>query len=105
MSVGELAITPRISLVAVCCSNALVSWRLRSSNSLDRRTFSLAVALSRCIHSASCWLRSAFVCASLATDVFSTGRRSLGFLFLEPFLFVLAIKQKDRNGNIGRGRN
>ena len=33
---GELAITPRISLVAVCCSNASLS-------SLNNRTFSIAI--------------------------------------------------------------
>ena len=36
MFVGELAMTPRISLVAVCCSNAsLSSW--------NNRTFSMAI--------------------------------------------------------------
>ena len=36
MFVGELAMTPRISLVAVCCSNAsLSSW--------NSRTFSIAM--------------------------------------------------------------
>ena len=36
ISVGELAITPKISLVAVCCSND-------SFNSLNKRTFSSAI--------------------------------------------------------------
>ena len=36
MSVGELAMTPKISLVAVCCSNdSLSSW--------NSRTFSMAI--------------------------------------------------------------
>ena len=36
ISVGELAMTPKISLVAVCCSNdSLSSW--------NRRTFSMAI--------------------------------------------------------------
>ena len=43
--------------------------------------------------SSSCWRSSAIVCACSATDVFTTGRRSFAFLFLEPFLVVLAIKQ------------
>ena len=29
--------------MAVCCSNASVSWRLRSCNSLNSRTFSMAI--------------------------------------------------------------
>ena len=36
ISVGELAMTPRISLVAVCCSNDSLS-------SLNSRTFSIAI--------------------------------------------------------------
>ena len=36
MSVGELAMTPKISLVAVCCSNDSLS-------SLNSRTFSMAI--------------------------------------------------------------
>ena len=43
---------------------------------------------------ASSWRSSAFVCACLATDVFTTGRRSFALLFLEPFLVVLAINKK-----------
>src|SRR5688572_23959696 len=39
-SVGELAITPRISLVALCCSSA--SSRSRLSCSFSRRSFSLS---------------------------------------------------------------
>ena len=35
--------TRRISLVAVCCSNASVRSRLRSCNSLNSRTFSMAI--------------------------------------------------------------
>ena len=42
-SVGELLITRRISLVAVCCSSASVSSRLRASSSVNRRTFSMAM--------------------------------------------------------------
>ncbi len=42
-SVGELLMTRRISLVAVCCSSdSLRSW-LRASNSVNRRTFSMAI--------------------------------------------------------------
>jgi hypothetical protein len=54
----------------------------------------LAVAFSRCKDSASRWRSSAIVCACLATDVFTSGWRGFAFLFLEPFLVVLAIKQK-----------
>ncbi len=43
MSVGELLITRRISAVAVCCSSDSVSSRLRTSSSLNRRTFSIAM--------------------------------------------------------------
>ena len=50
--------------------------------------------VSRCKHSASCWRSSAIVCACSVSDVFTTGRRSFAFLFLEPFLVVVAIKQK-----------
>jgi hypothetical protein len=39
-SVGELEITRRISPVAVCCSSVSVRSRLRTSSSLNRRTFS-----------------------------------------------------------------
>ena len=42
-SVGELLMTPRISLVAVCCSSASVRSLLRASSSLNRRTFSMAI--------------------------------------------------------------
>ena len=46
ISVGELAITPRISLVAVCCSNdSLSSWNSRTfsrRSRLDRRRFRAA---------------------------------------------------------------
>jgi hypothetical protein len=42
-SVGELEMTPRISLVAVCCSSVSVRSRLRASSSLKRRTFSMAI--------------------------------------------------------------
>jgi len=40
--------------------------------------------------------------ACSATDVFIFGRRSIGFLLLEPFLFVLAIRgvARRRNENI-----
>ncbi len=41
MSVGELEMTRRISLVAVCCSEVSVRSRLRASSSLNRRTFSI----------------------------------------------------------------
>jgi hypothetical protein len=41
--VGELEITRRMSLVAVCCSSDSVSWALRASSSLNRRTFSMAM--------------------------------------------------------------
>ena len=57
MSVGELAITPKISLVAVCCSNASVRSRLRSSNSLNNRTFSMAMTAwsAKILRSAICF--------------------------------------------------
>ena len=42
-SVGERESTRRISLVAVCCSSASVSSRLRASSSLNSRTFSIAI--------------------------------------------------------------
>ena len=42
-SVGERAITRRISLVAVCCSSASVRSRFRASSSVNRRTFSMAM--------------------------------------------------------------
>ena len=42
-SVGELLITRRISLVAVCCSSASLRSRLRASSSVNRRTFSMAM--------------------------------------------------------------
>ncbi len=43
ISVGELAMTPKISLVAVCCSRASARSRLRSCSSLNSRTFSIAM--------------------------------------------------------------
>jgi len=43
MSVGELEIARRISLVAVCCSSASASSWLRSSSAVNRRTFSMAM--------------------------------------------------------------
>ena len=42
-SVGELEMTRRISLVAVCCSSVSVRSRLRASSSLNSRTFSMAI--------------------------------------------------------------
>ena len=49
-SVGELAITRRISLIAVCWSSASVTWawasvtaRFFSCSSVNRRTFSIAI--------------------------------------------------------------
>ena len=56
ISVGELAITRRIALVAVCCSNASVSWRLRVSSSLNSRTFSMAITAwsAKVLRSAIC---------------------------------------------------
>jgi hypothetical protein len=42
-SVCDWLITRRISLVAVCCSNASVRSRLRSPNSVKSRTFSIAM--------------------------------------------------------------
>ena len=42
-SVGELEMTRRISLVAVCCSSASVSALLRACSSVNRRTFSIAI--------------------------------------------------------------
>src|ERR671924_1548551 len=97
MSVGELAMTPRISLVAVCCSNACLS-------SWNSRTLSLRVALSRCKDSASCWRSSAIV-ACLAGDVFTTGRRGFGFVTLLPFLVLVAIQQTDTTEILVAGRN
>jgi len=41
--VGERLITRRISLVAVCCSSASVSARLRASSAVNSRTFSIAI--------------------------------------------------------------
>src|SRR5262249_44909958 len=50
MSVGELAMTPRIWLVAVCCSND-------SFNSLNNRTFSIAItAWSAKVSSSLIWI-------------------------------------------------
>src|SRR5215813_14945104 len=87
MFVGELAMTPRIWLVAVCCSSdSLSSW--------TRCTFSLAVASSRCNDSASCRRNSPFVCPCPATDVFTTARRGFTLVFLEPFLVVVATKHR-----------
>src|SRR3989304_537262 len=42
-SVGELLMTRRISLVAVCCSSASVRSRLRACSSWNKRTFSMAI--------------------------------------------------------------
>jgi hypothetical protein len=42
-SVGELAITRRISAVAVCCSSVSLRSRFLASSSLNRRTFSIAI--------------------------------------------------------------
>ena len=86
ISVGETGDDPRISLVAVCCSSASVSCRLLSCSSRLSQRFAAQ-------RSSSCWRSSAIVCACSATDVFTTGRRSVAFLLLEPFLVVLAIKQ------------
>ncbi len=40
---GELEITRRTSLVAVCCSSASVTSLLRASSSWNKRTFSMAI--------------------------------------------------------------
>jgi hypothetical protein len=50
-----------------------------SVSSLSNRSFSLAVAFSRCNDSASCWRSSAFVCACLTGDIFAEGPRRFGF--------------------------
>ena len=42
-SVGDAAMTPRISLVAVCCSSDCVSVRLLSCSSWNSRAFSMAI--------------------------------------------------------------
>ena len=52
--VGELEITRRISLVAVCCSSASVRSWFRASSSLNRRTFSMAITA----WSAKVWSRA-----------------------------------------------
>ena len=57
MSVGELAMTPRISLVAVCCSKDSLS-------SLNNRTFSIAITA----WSAKVVTRS--ICLSVKTELF-----------------------------------
>ncbi len=56
-SVGELLMTRRISLVAVCCSSASVSARLRACSSVNRRTFSIAMTAwsAKIFSSAICW--------------------------------------------------
>ena len=56
-SVGELLMTRRISLVAVCCSSDSVSSRFRASSSLKRRTFSMAMtAWSAKVSTSAIWL-------------------------------------------------
>jgi hypothetical protein len=56
-SVGELEITRRISLVAVCCSSASVRSRFLASSSLNNRTFSMAMtAWSAKVWSRAIWL-------------------------------------------------
>ena len=53
-SVGERLMTFRISLVAVCCSSASVSSRLRSCNSENSLAFSIAITA----WSANVWTRA-----------------------------------------------
>ena len=56
MSVGELAMTRRISPVATCCSSALPSSSVRACTSSNRRTFSIAItAWSANCFSSSSW--------------------------------------------------
>src|SRR5262245_20617881 len=74
ISVGELAMTWRISLAAVSRSKA---------------------AMSSLLDSASCRRNSAIVCANLAGDSLTLRLCGLSFLFLEPFL-VVAIEAKRR---------
>jgi hypothetical protein len=40
---ASVVVTPRMSLVAVCWSSAVVSSRFRASSSVKRRTFSIAM--------------------------------------------------------------
>ena len=55
-SVGEPEITLRISLVAVCCSSASVSARLRACSSVNSRTFSIAMtAWSANVFNSAIW--------------------------------------------------
>ena len=54
ISVGEAAITRRIAPVAVCCSSASVTSRLRACTSSNRRTFSMAITA----WSAKVWTRA-----------------------------------------------
>src|SRR5262245_38261879 len=81
VSVGELLITRKISLVAVCCSKSSASCCLQSCSSLP--------------NAASCWRSSAIVWACSATELFSCGRRCFAVLVLGLFL-VAIYKRTDR---------
>ena len=56
---------------------------------------SQSAARSR-LRASSCWRSSAIVRACSGSDVFTTRRRSFAFLFLEPFLVVVTIKQRPK---------
>ena len=56
---GELEMTCKISAVAICCSSASVSSRLRLCSSVNRRTFSIAMTA----WSAKVW--SSAICLSV----------------------------------------
>src|SRR4030095_13414943 len=73
-SVGELPITRRISLVAVCCSRACCN--------------SLEVAFSRSKDAVSCWRSSAYVGRWVTADAFT---RLRGFALWVLELFLVAI--------------
>ena len=87
MSVGELAITPSISLVAVCCSNASVS-------SWNRRTFSMAItAWEANVSSNLIWFsvngRTSWRWIAIAPiRTFSFRSGTARFVFPHAFLFI-----------------
>ena len=82
-SVGELEMTRRISLVAVCCSRVSTRSRLRASSSLKSRTFSMAITAwsANVSRRATCrWVKSCTSVRRMLIEPIATPSRIKGTL-------------------------
>src|ERR1044071_636472 len=89
ISVGELAMTPRISLVAVCCSRSSITSRRSSSiESLPlRRGFLREAGLGRGV----------FLVETVLVDLFFGDLFVVELVLVEGLLVVLAIRDEKQD--------